>query len=31
MAGAMSGGGGGGGGRPASRAGKAELDDDIPF
>jgi single-strand DNA-binding protein len=30
MAGAMSGG-GGGGGRPASRAGKAELDDDIPF
>ena len=30
-AGAMSGGGGGGGGRPASRAGKAELDDDIPF
>ena len=25
------GGGGGGGGRPASRAGKAELDDDIPF
>jgi hypothetical protein len=23
--------GGGGGGRPASRAGKAELDDDIPF
>jgi single-strand DNA-binding protein len=32
MAGATSGGGGGGGGgRPASRAGKAELDDDIPF
>src|SRR6201993_3981786 len=31
MAGAMAGGGGGGGGRPASRAGKAELDDDIPF
>jgi single-strand DNA-binding protein len=30
MAGAMAGG-GGGGGRPASRAGKAELDDDIPF
>jgi len=30
MAGAMSGG-GGGGGSPASRAGKAELDDDIPF
>jgi single-strand DNA-binding protein len=30
MAGATSGG-GGGGGRPASRAGKAELDDDIPF
>jgi len=30
-AGATSGGGGGGGGRPASRAGKAELDDDIPF
>jgi single-strand DNA-binding protein len=29
MAGATSG--GGGGGRPASRAGKAELDDDIPF
>ena len=31
MAGAMSGGGGGGGGggRPASRAGKAELDDDM--
>jgi len=25
------GGGGGGGGRPASRGGKAELDDDIPF
>ena len=24
-------GGGGGGGRPASRGGKAELDDDIPF
>ena len=30
MAGAMAGG-GGGGGRPAARAGKAELDDDIPF
>ena len=30
MAGATAGG-GGGGGRPASRAGKAELDDDIPF
>ena len=31
--GAMAGGGGGsgGGGRPASRASKAELDDDIPF
>ena len=29
MAGATAG--GGGGGRPASRAGKAELDDDIPF
>lgn len=30
--GAMSGGGAsGGGGRPASRGGKAELDDDIPF
>ena len=29
--GAMSGGGSGGGGRPASRGGKAELDDDIPF
>jgi single-strand DNA-binding protein len=25
------GGGGGGGGRPASRGGKADLDDDIPF
>ena len=30
MAGATAGS-GGGGGRPASRAGKAELDDDIPF
>ena len=30
MAGATAGG-GSGGGRPASRAGKAELDDDIPF
>jgi len=29
--GSMSGGGNGGGGRPASRGGKAELDDDIPF
>lgn len=29
--GGPSGGGGGGGGRPASRGGKAELDDDIPF
>ena len=29
--GGMSSGGGGGGGRPASRGGKADLDDDIPF
>lgn len=29
--GMSSGGGGGGGGRPASRGGKADLDDDIPF
>jgi hypothetical protein len=28
---AAGGSGGGGGGRPASRGGKAELDDDIPF